>query len=66
MATPAPAIAVPNQSSHCAECAEPQSPNDAMTDDTSAPAEKTSPDSAWGQTTIEDFYREGMGVAGKE
>ena len=55
-----------NRSSHCAECAEPQNPNDAMADDTSAPAERTSPDYAWGQTTIEDFYREGMGVAGKE
>lgn len=43
-----------------------QDQNDAMVEAPSAPAEKSSPDYAWGQTTIDDFYREGMGVAGKE
>ena len=43
-----------------------QSQNDSMVDAPSAPPEKAAPDYAWGQTTIEDFYREGMGVAGKE
>ena len=40
--------------------------NEARADTLNAPAEKTPPNHGWGQTTIEDFYREGMGVAGKE
>ena len=54
------------ESSHCAEFANTQNQNEACTDAPTAPAETTPLHPAWGQTTIEDFYREGMGVAGKE
>jgi hypothetical protein len=54
------------ESSHSVECTRTQSQDDATVDAPSAPAEKACPDYACGQTTVEDFYREGMGVAGKE
>lgn len=54
------------ESSHCAELASTQNQNEVGADAPNAPAETASPHPGWGQTTIEDFYREGMGVAGKE
>ena len=52
------------ESSHYAELAKDQ--NEACADAPKTPAETTRPHHGWGHTTIEDFYREGMGVAGKE
>ena len=54
------------QSSQSAEFANTQDQNEATADAPNAAAEKTPLNHRWGQTTIEDFYREGMGVAGKE
>jgi hypothetical protein len=54
------------QRSHTAELVDTQDPNEAGADTLNAPAEDSPPSHGWSQTTIEDFYREGMGVAGKE
>ena len=54
------------QSSHGAELVDTQDPNEAGADTLGAPAKDSPPGHGWGQATIEDFYREGMGVAGKE
>jgi hypothetical protein len=54
------------ESSHCAEFANRQDQEKACADAPKTPAETTPPHHGWGHTTIEDFYREGMGVAGKE
>ena len=68
------------QSSHSAESPQTQNQNNAMSDEPKdghrltdkpgpigrTPAEKTPPNDEQDQATIEDFRREGMGVAGKE
>jgi hypothetical protein len=68
------------QSSHSGESPQTQNQNNAMSDDPKdghrltdkpgpigrTPAEKTPPNDEQDQATIEDFGREGMGVAGKE
>ena len=54
------------ESSHCAEFANTQNQNEVGAETAKTPAEATPPHLGWRQTTIEDFYREGMGVAGKE
>ena len=54
------------ESSHYAEFANTQDQNEARADAPKTQAEPTPLHHGWGHTTIEDFYREGMGVAGKE
>ena len=69
-----------DQSSHRGESPQTQNQNNAMSDDPKdghrltdkagpigkRPAEKTPPNDQPDQATVEDFGREGMGVAGKE
>jgi hypothetical protein len=53
-------------SSHVAEVANTRDQDEARAHAPNVRAEKTPLNHGWGQTTIEDFYREGMGIAGKE
>jgi hypothetical protein len=54
------------QSSHSAEFVNTQDLTESGADTICKPAENSPAKHALVQTTIEDFYREGMGVAGKE
>ena len=54
------------ESSHCAKFANTPNQNEVGAESPKTPAETTPLHPGWGQATIEDFYREGMGVAGKE
>ena len=54
------------QGSRCAEFANMQDQNESCVDGPETPAETAPTQHGRAQTTIEDFYREGMGVAGKE
>ena len=54
------------ESTHCVEFANTQNQNEACAEAPNRTAEAPPLHPGWSQTTIEDFYREGMGVAGKE